>query len=742
MQKSLNDFFKAPVFSDNEEKTRRAKVLHVMQINAGAALILLGGIGILFVFSQKVIASIIVGVAVLTIAASMVLNRRGYIKAGIALVLAVMWLLTVVITSLSGGIHSLGVLFFVSGTVIAGIILGASGALFFAGLSLLTGLGLILMERSGFVFPVIFTFSPFAAWVLVAINLAITIIPLQESLRSLADAITRASASEERYRLITSVVSDYVFSTRYGADGSAVEQRLDGAFEKITGYTPEEYFAGGGWKALLHPDDRAQDEADMAQLFANQDVISDVRIIRRDGSIRWVRAYAHPKWDEEHNHLAGIYGAVQDMTGHKQVETDLHHRESILDAITVSAERLFKAPDWRSEVDAMLERLGRSIHATHAYLFENHQNDDGRLRTSMSFEWTASGFVSDLGNPLYSDAYLDADDLESWYTTMNSGLPYIGDRKNLNDEDYDYIVARNMKALLDVPIHIDGQWWGCIGFDDMMNAREWTNAEVDALRVAANVLAAAIQRSDMDLARQEELQQRKVLIDELENKNAELERFTYTVSHDLRSPLVTIQGFLGYLNRDAQESDMPAFQKDMERINHAALRMDRLLKDVLELSRIGRLVNKPQNVPFGELVRDALEIVHGQIEKRGVTVHTAPNLPVIFGDKPRLLEVLQNLFDNAAKYMGDQPSPRIEIGQQGEENSKLIFFIRDNGIGIAPEYHGRIFGLFDKLDAKSDGTGVGLTLVKRIIEIHGGRIWVESEAGKGSTFYFTLPRGE
>jgi signal transduction histidine kinase len=299
-----------------------------------------------------------------------------------------------------------------------------------------------------------------------------------------------------------------------------------------------------------------------------------------------------------------------------------------------------------------------------------------------------------------------------------------------------------MKALLDVPIYIDGQWWGCIGFDDMVTARDWTNAEVDALRVAGNVLAAAIQRSHLDLARQEELQQRKSLIEELENKNAELERFTYTVSHDLRSPLVTIQGFLGYLDRDAREGDRAAFQKDMERINQAALRMDRLLKDVLELSRIGRLVNKPQNVPFGELVMDALEIVHGQFEKRGVTVHTQPNLPVIYGDNPRLLEVLQNLLDNAAKYMGDQPHPRIEIGQQGEEHNKLIFFVRDNGIGIPPEYHGRIFGLFDKLDAKSDGTGIGLTLVKRIIEVHGGRIWVESEAGKGSTFYFTLPRGE
>ncbi len=116
------------------------------------------------------------------------------------------------------------------------------------------------------------------------------------------------------------------------------------------------------------------------------------------------------------------------------------------------------------------------------------------------------------------------------------------------------------------------------------------------------------------------------------------------------------------------------------------------------------------------------------------------NLPAVYGDKPRLVEVLQNILDNASKYMGDQANPQIEIGYGGDENGKSIFYIKDNGIGIAPEYHERVFGLFNKLDAKSDGTGVGLALVKRIIEIHGGRIWVESEAGHGSTFFFTLPK--
>jgi signal transduction histidine kinase len=166
--------------------------------------------------------------------------------------------------------------------------------------------------------------------------------------------------------------------------------------------------------------------------------------------------------------------------------------------------------------------------------------------------------------------------------------------------------------------------------------------------------------------------------------------------------------------------------------------MKELLNDLLDFSRIGRFVNPSETFLFEDLVRDALELVHGWIEANGITVQIQPNLPAVYGDRKRLLEVLQNLIDNAAKFMGSQKNPRIEIGQHGEEDGKPVFFVRDNGIGIAPIYHEQVFGLFNKLNPDIDGTGIGLTLVKRIVEIHGGRIWVESEKGKGSTFYFTL----
>jgi len=234
--------------------------------------------------------------------------------------------------------------------------------------------------------------------------------------------------------------------------------------------------------------------------------------------------------------------------------------------------------------------------------------------------------------------------------------------------------------------------------------------------------------------------ERERLIQELESKNAELERFAYTVSHDLKAPLITIKGFLGFVREDALSGNTQRLGADIERIGEAADKMHALLNDLLELSRIGRMMNQSEAVPFADLLKDAIELIQGRLQERDVKVNIAPELPIIYGDRQRLLEVVQNLLDNAAKFMGGQIKPQIEIGMQGYENNQPILYVRDNGIGVAPQYHERIFGLFNRLDQKVEGTGIGLTLVKRIIETHGGRIWVESEAGQGATFFFTLPQ--
>jgi signal transduction histidine kinase len=291
-----------------------------------------------------------------------------------------------------------------------------------------------------------------------------------------------------------------------------------------------------------------------------------------------------------------------------------------------------------------------------------------------------------------------------------------------------------------VPLKVKGQIIGIIALDGYQVAK-FSERHAQLAVTYANQVAIALENARLFSDLQSELSVRQKLISELENKNAELERFTYTVSHDLKSPLFTIRGFLGYLEPDALSGNYERLRGDVQRITDATDKMQRLLNELLELSRVGRLRNEPVSLPFAELAREASELVQGRIIAGGISIHLDPNLPQVFGDRLRLIEVLQNLLDNAAKFMGDQKDPCIEIGCTGQdvETGNPIFFVRDNGMGIAPEHFDRVFGLFNKLDPKSDGTGIGLALVKRIIEVHGGRIWVESTAGKGSTFFFTLP---
>jgi len=218
--------------------------------------------------------------------------------------------------------------------------------------------------------------------------------------------------------------------------------------------------------------------------------------------------------------------------------------------------------------------------------------------------------------------------------------------------------------------------------------------------------------------------ERERLITELEAKNAEMARFTYTVSHDLKSPLITIQGFVGLLEKDVLVGDSERMRTDITYIRAAATTMQRLLNELLELSRIGRVVNPLTEVALSDLAQEAVTLISGQITARGVQVHIAPDLPVVMGERPRLLEVLQNLLDNAVKFMGAQPQPCIHFGVR-REPEETVCYVRDNGIGIAPRYHEKVFGLFERLDRSSDGTGIGLALVKRImcaVKAHGRNV--------------------
>jgi PAS domain S-box-containing protein len=256
-------------------------------------------------------------------------------------------------------------------------------------------------------------------------------------------------------------------------------------------------------------------------------------------------------------------------------------------------------------------------------------------------------------------------------------------------------------------------------------------------------------RNDLDpsqtprvIAIARDITDRKLREEELERKNDELMRFTYTVSHDLKSPLVTIKSFLGYLLQDIDANDRERVRTDVGFIEKAADRMDELLDDLLELSRIGRKVSPPERLSLRQLCTEACELLAGRIKSCDAEVVPPARDVFLWGDRVRLREVLQNLLDNALKFSKSQQPVRVFVETAPRGESEWIVSVRDRGIGIDPRYHHKLFGLFEKLHT-GEGTGIGLALVKRIIEVHGGRVWLESEGeGRGTTVSFTLPNTE
>lgn len=237
----------------------------------------------------------------------------------------------------------------------------------------------------------------------------------------------------------------------------------------------------------------------------------------------------------------------------------------------------------------------------------------------------------------------------------------------------------------------------------------------------------------------------EALLTELSAKNAELETFVFSVSHDLKTPIVTIEGFMGALREDFGNLISEEGEKYLNYIGDATQKMELLINDLLELSRIGRLRLKKTEFSLADLIQETITGLQPQIEARNIQVTVSQDLPLVYGEKKRLTQVMENLLSNAIKYIGkENPCPRIEVGAQ-EQDNQMVIFVRDNGVGIEKTYFEKIFDVFQRLPSAKkieQGTGVGLAIVKRVIEYHEGKVWVESEPGKGTTFFFTLKNKE
>lgn len=251
------------------------------------------------------------------------------------------------------------------------------------------------------------------------------------------------------------------------------------------------------------------------------------------------------------------------------------------------------------------------------------------------------------------------------------------------------------------------------------------------LESIASVVAIAIEKVKLY---QETIQKSQ----EIEARNKELDDFTYVVSHDLKEPLISVEGYVKILKDEYGATFDETGQQFLRSILEACTHMKRLIEDLLQLSRVGKLSEVKHEIDVGKLIAEVIEELHFSIQERKAQITVAKDLPKVMSVEPYVKVIFRNLISNALKFC-DKAIPVIEVGARPAESP--IFFVRDNGIGIPPEYHEKIFMIFQRLHKREEyeGTGAGLTIAKKIIEVHGGRIWVESSPGMGSTFYFTLP---
>lgn len=677
-------------------------------------------------------ALIIGGSAMLICSCILWLIRRSQVRiAGIVLI-AFLWLIVSLGTFTAGGLSAPIFFGYAAVILIGAVLFGSAAGLMIAIFSIGFGWFAVYAGINNFLPPPSTDYSPAARLAIYAFFFFVILLLQKTAVDTTKRAILRAHVSESQYRSFLENIPTVTYIK--GLLSDPLITYVSPQVEKLLGYTQNEFLQDPSlWKKIILPADQADAVSWHTRMTeSGQPLTLEYRLVSKSEKIIWVRDEVLLVRNKEGapEYWLGVW---TDITERKISEKT---REDAVKILTTRTAQLMTASEVSSaassilELDELLSKVVMLIRSHFDYYYvgiflvdEKHENAFLRAATGESGkQMLALKHSLPIGNS----------SMVGWCVANNQARIAL-------DVGKDTVRFKNpflplSRSELALPLRARGRVIGAMTIQSEKEAA-FTDADIKALQTMADQVANAIETARL-------FDERAGLIKELEEKNTELERFTYTVSHDLKSPLVTIRGYLGYLRSDAEKGDFSRFDKDITRIIKAADTMQTLLNDLLDLSRVGRIINPSETVAFEELVKDALNLTLPPWMAEKIKIEIQPSLPIVRCDRTRVIEVLQNLLSNAAKFMGSQPNPAISIGSNGfdGESGLPVFFVKDNGIGIDAKYHEQVFGLFNRLNPEQEGTGIGLTLVKRIIEVHGGRIWLESEGhGKGSIFYFTLP---
>jgi len=435
--------------------------------------------------------------------------------------------------------------------------------------------------------------------------------------------------------------------------------------------------------------------------------------------------------------------AQQEIFERRQVEAALIQRNQELLSLQAAAAATTSNLDRQFVLDTVAWEMANLLGVDGCTILEWDREADV---ISMIANYGTDGLVEGIAEPAGENLADDAlrrrviSERAAWQTTLGASVH--------DPTELTYLQQAQAKALLMLPLVFQDQVLGLVEVKERQKGRSFSDREITLAQMLASQAATAIENARLYEQAQQEIAVRKQAEEtleryaaELERSNQELQQFAYVASHDLQEPLRMVTSYLQLLERrykgklDADADDFIHFAVD------GASRMRDLIQALLAYSRVGTHGTPLQAIDSQGVLDRVLENLQVAIAESNATVTHDP-LPTVVADAYQLSQLLQNLVGNAIKFRGERrPAIHVSVENRGRD---WLFSVQDNGIGIEPRYAERIFAIFQRLHTRDEypGTGIGLAVCKRIVERHGGRIWVESEPGQGSTFYFTLPRAE
>jgi PAS domain S-box-containing protein len=522
--------------------------------------------------------------------------------------------------------------------------------------------------------------------------------------------------SEEKYRLLVETAQDMVISMDLEGGFTYVSPSA----KHITGYDPEEIQKQRFNPRMIHPGDYRYIDK-LMRLASEQRMSHDsiraleFRIRIRKGGYRWVST----SWTLVHD----AHGQV---TGVQCILRDVHERVLVEEEISQQLQRFRVLYELAHELAATLDRtdilnaVSKSVAQVLPYrdflIYLYDEGKPGVLERIMKI--THGNENQGILYPELVSLYDDPYHLERHVIKEHRLCDHPGDWTRPHKIVAPMIIKEKVLGL--IVIEIDG-------------TDSYSEIHKNLFQTITHQAGIAIEKASL----YKETVEKSV---EIEKRNRELDDFTYVVSHDLKEPLISIEGYSKILLADYREKFQQDGQELLISITQSCTRMKNLINELLTLSRVGRLTESMTPVSIDSVIREIMDDLEYIINKREVIIDTSPGLPIVLGNRVHLVVLFRNLLVNGIKFnTSDRPTIRIEWKDDG---LMYEFSISDNGIGIEENSFDKIFAIFQRLksDIRYEGTGAGLTIVKKIVETHGGKIWLTSMVGKGSAFYFTLPK--